>query len=92
VLTTGSWDQPPDPGVIAEIHAYIHTHRRQAGLGDEPFELIVGGSTPANPATARDILGPLADAGATWWDVPIDKLGKSDAVRARIEDGPPSLK
>jgi alkanesulfonate monooxygenase SsuD/methylene tetrahydromethanopterin reductase-like flavin-dependent oxidoreductase (luciferase family) len=32
VLTTGSWDQPPDPGVIAEIRAYIHTHRRQAGL------------------------------------------------------------
>lgn len=69
------------------MHAYIHAHRREAGLDDRPFELVVGGSTPTNAATAHDILGPLADAGATWWDerFPIDELGKFDAVRARIE-------
>jgi hypothetical protein len=58
VLTTGAWDQPPEPGVIAAMHAYIRTHRRDAGLDDQPFELIVGGSSPANAATAHDILGP----------------------------------
>lgn len=42
---------------------------------------------------ARDILGPLAEAGATWWDerFPIDRLDKFDVVRARIEEGPPRL-
>lgn len=46
LLTTGSWDQPPDRGVVAEMKSYIRAHRDQAGLGDQPFELVVGGSTP----------------------------------------------
>ncbi|WP_067470992.1 LLM class flavin-dependent oxidoreductase [Nocardia amamiensis] len=93
ILTTGSWQQPPTADVVAEMHAYIHAHRRAAGLDDQPFELAVGGSTPGTTATARDIVGPLADAGATWWDerFPFEELGKFDAVRARIEQGPPSL-
>jgi alkanesulfonate monooxygenase SsuD/methylene tetrahydromethanopterin reductase-like flavin-dependent oxidoreductase (luciferase family) len=36
VLTTGSWEQPPTPEVVAEMHAYIRAHRRDAGLLDEP--------------------------------------------------------
>jgi alkanesulfonate monooxygenase SsuD/methylene tetrahydromethanopterin reductase-like flavin-dependent oxidoreductase (luciferase family) len=92
VLTTGSWEQPPTPEVVAEMHAYIRAHRRDAGLLDEPYQLVVGGSTTHSPARARDILGPLAETGATWWDerFPFDKLGSADAVRARIEQGPPS--
>jgi alkanesulfonate monooxygenase SsuD/methylene tetrahydromethanopterin reductase-like flavin-dependent oxidoreductase (luciferase family) len=93
LLTTGSWDQPPDHGVIAEMQSYIRAHRDQAGLGDQPFELVVGGSTSGDADTVRDMVGPLADAGATWWDerFPIDKLGKFDAVRTRTEQGPPQL-
>jgi len=92
VLTTGAWEQSPEPGVIADMHAFIHAHRRDAGLDDQPFELVAGGSTPTNTATAHDILGPLADAGGTSWDerFPIDQLGRFDAVRARIEHGPPA--
>jgi alkanesulfonate monooxygenase SsuD/methylene tetrahydromethanopterin reductase-like flavin-dependent oxidoreductase (luciferase family) len=93
VLTTGAWEQPPDPDVITELHDYIHAHRDKAGLADLPFELVVGGSTPDNAARARDTLGPLADAGATWWDerFPVHQLGKFDAVRSRLEQGPPRL-
>jgi alkanesulfonate monooxygenase SsuD/methylene tetrahydromethanopterin reductase-like flavin-dependent oxidoreductase (luciferase family) len=93
LTTTGIWDQPPAPGVIAEMRDYIQAHRDKAGLGDMPFELVVGGSTPNNAANARDTLGPLADAGATWWDerFPIHQVGKFDAVRTRLEQGPPRL-
>jgi Luciferase-like monooxygenase len=58
----------------------------KAGLGDVPFELVVGGSTPNNAANARDTLGHPADAGATWRDerFPIHQLGKFDAVRTRL--------
>ena len=92
VITTGAWDQPPEPGVIADMHGYIHAHRRDAGLDDQPFELVIGGSSPANEVAAHDILGSLADAGATWWDerFAIDTLGRLDAVRARVEHGPPA--
>jgi len=84
VLTTGSWDQPPEPAMITDMRAYIDSHRREAGVGEEPFDLVVGGSSPGDPAKARDVLGPLSDAGATWWDerLPIDKLGKLDPARA----------
>lgn len=93
ITTTGIWEQPPAPGVIAEMHDYIQAHRDKAGLGDMPFELVVGGSTPNNAGNARDTLGALADAGATWWDerFPIHLVGKFDAVRTRLEQGPPRL-
>jgi hypothetical protein len=92
MLTTGSWEQPLQPAIVAEMIAYIRAHRDRAGLQHEPFDVVLGGSSPTNPAQARDVLGPLADAGATWWDerFPIDKLGKFDPLRARIEHGPPS--
>ena len=93
MLTTGPWEQPPEPAVIADMQAYIASYRDEAEHGHEPFELVVGGSTPGDTAKARDILGPLADAGAAWWDerFPFDQLGKFDAVRARIEQGPPTI-
>jgi alkanesulfonate monooxygenase SsuD/methylene tetrahydromethanopterin reductase-like flavin-dependent oxidoreductase (luciferase family) len=93
VLTTGSWQQPPTPIVVAEMGAYMQAHRRDAGRDGEPFEMVVGGSSPARAAAARDVLGPLADAGATWWDerFSFGELAKFAAVRARIEQGPPSM-
>jgi alkanesulfonate monooxygenase SsuD/methylene tetrahydromethanopterin reductase-like flavin-dependent oxidoreductase (luciferase family) len=95
VINTGNpWAEPPDADVVAELHAFIHACRAQAGREDEPFDLVVGGSTSGKTAaTARDILGPLADAGATWWDerFPLATLGKAGPVRARIEQGPPRL-
>ena len=95
VINPGSgWDQPPDPGVIAEMHAFFLARRRESGRDSEPFDLVAGGSTAGmRPRAARDVIGPLADAGATWWDerFPFSQLDKLDAVRARIEDGPPGL-
>jgi hypothetical protein len=55
--------------------------------------VVLGGVT--SPSSAADVVGPLRDAGATWWDerqrqrgADIDSLA---AVRARVEAGPPSL-
>ena len=94
VLHAGTaWDQPPDPAVIAQMGAFFQARRRESGREHEPFHLVAGGSTPSDPDKARDILGPLADAGATWWDerFPFDQLAKATAVRARIEQGPPRI-
>ena len=43
---------------------------------------------------ARDLLGPLIEAGATWWDErrPIDdEADRLEPVLRRIEAGPPIL-
>ena len=87
------WHQPPDIAVIAEMQAFFQARRAKAGQEAAPFDLVVGGSTAGMGLKARDILGPLGDVGATWWDerFPFDQLDNFDAVRARIEEGPPRL-
>lgn len=94
LLNAGNaWDQPPDGAVVAEMRGFFEARRAEAGHHAAAFDLVVGGSTAGMGGRAHDILGPLADAGATWWDerFPIDRLDKFDAVRARIEEGPPRL-
>lgn len=94
LLNAGNaWDQPPDGAVVAEMRGFFEARRAEAGHQAAAFDLVVGGSTAGMGARGHDILGPLADAGATWWDerFPIDRLDKFDAVRARIEEGPPRL-
>ncbi|MFI7010446.1 LLM class flavin-dependent oxidoreductase [Streptomyces sp. NPDC050145] len=83
---------PPEPELLAEAVAYVRAHREDPNA---PFEIVTGGLTPADPAAARDIVGPLADVGATWWDERQLQSGGSvdsyEAVLRRIEAGPPKI-
>ncbi|MFD7306905.1 LLM class flavin-dependent oxidoreductase [Promicromonospora sp. NPDC059942] len=58
-----------------------------------PFEVVVGGLT--TPEAAADVVGPLAEAGATWWDerglYESPDLYSLPAVLRRVEAGPPRL-
>ena len=59
-----------------------------------PFEFVLGGPSPTDAAAARDLLGPLIEAGATWWDErrPIDdEINRLTTVLRRFEAGPPVL-
>lgn len=97
---------PPPPEEVRELVAYVGRHRAEAerdeGLGevrdegrDEGFEFVLGGVSPADPAKAHDLLGPLIDAGATWWDERQlqrdDGIDRLDAVLRRVEQGPPAF-
>lgn len=78
---------------VRDLVAYVRRHRVTDEPG-APFEVVVGGSTPADPARARDLLGPFADAGATWWDErrPLDDdVDRYTTVLRRVEQGPPRL-
>ena len=79
--------------MVAEMCAFFRERRAAAGRESAVFDLVVGGSTAGMGVKARDLLGPLAEAGATWWDecFPFDRLDKFDAVRTRIEEGPPRI-
>ncbi|KUF15920.1 LLM class flavin-dependent oxidoreductase [Streptomyces silvensis] len=77
-----------------ELVAYVRAHREDGGSG-APFDFVVGGASPVDPARARDLIGPLRDAGATWWDErqlqTATSLDRLDPVLRRIEQGPPRL-
>ena len=75
---------------VRDLVAYVAEQRRNR---EGPFEIVLGGAT--DPAKARDQIGPLADAGATWWDErqlqTSEDVHRLAPVLRRIEQGPPVL-
>jgi hypothetical protein len=72
---------------LAPITAFLD--RARPSWRADGFELVAQGSTPADPAAAAAIVGPWADAGATWW-IDADWEGATVASQhRRIEAGPP---
>jgi alkanesulfonate monooxygenase SsuD/methylene tetrahydromethanopterin reductase-like flavin-dependent oxidoreductase (luciferase family) len=83
----------PDVAEVRDLVGYVRKHR--ADEAERPFEFVLGGATPADPAAARDVIGPLRDAGATWWDERQLQTGpdldRLPPVLRRIEAGPPKV-
>ncbi|MFF1747027.1 LLM class flavin-dependent oxidoreductase [Streptomyces mirabilis] len=79
----------PDPAEVRELRAFLDASRRDP-LPRKPFDLLLGGTT--EPHTAADIIGPLVEAGMTWWQerlLPTDpQLECSTPILRRIEQGP----
>ncbi|MET0134982.1 MAG: LLM class flavin-dependent oxidoreductase [Kibdelosporangium sp.] len=91
-ILTGAWQAEPPP--IEEVKAlseFLSAARAEAGRAEEPFELVLGGSSPAGD---WPLLVPLAEAGVTWWDerMPFGELlDNADAIRRRVDQGPSRL-
>ena len=84
----------PPVDQVRDLVAYIHQHRSDE-RHDRPFEIVLGGVSPGDPAKARALIGPLVDAGATWWDErqlqSRNELDQLAPVLSRIEQGPPAF-
>lgn len=82
---------PPSAAELGALVGYLDEHR--AGRTNDPFEIVVGGVT--EPASAADVVVPLIDVGATWWDERqrqnSDDFAEFAPVRRRVEAGPPTL-
>ncbi|MYX32962.1 MULTISPECIES: LLM class flavin-dependent oxidoreductase [Streptomycetaceae] len=83
----------PDVAEVQELVGYVRTQR--ATEAERPFEIVLGGATSPDAAKARDVIGPLYDAGVTWWD---ERQVQSDPdldrllpVLRRVEAGPPVI-
>jgi alkanesulfonate monooxygenase SsuD/methylene tetrahydromethanopterin reductase-like flavin-dependent oxidoreductase (luciferase family) len=79
----------PDAAFVREVHGFLSDCRAEAGHAEDPFDLLISGtSTPKN---AAEIVGPLAAAGATWWQECAwrDRLERAEPMLQRIESGPP---
>ncbi len=83
--------QAPTPGELRELVDFVRQQRRDRV--EPPFDIVVGGAS--DPATAADLVGPLRDAGATWWDERQVQTNpdhyRAEPVLRRIDAGPPSL-
>ncbi|GAB3894993.1 hypothetical protein GCM10029964_074240 [Kibdelosporangium lantanae] len=75
---------------LGQVHQLMDYVRR---LRLDPFEVVLGGATDA--ATAADVVGPLAEAGVTWWDErqlqTSPDLDRFEPVMRRVSEGPPRL-
>ena len=83
--------QASEPALIAEVAAWIRTHRDPwLGAASQPFEIVVDGMTPGDDPAAADATAQAAsDAGATWW-IEADWSPEGAArLEARIAAGPP---
>lgn len=72
--------------------ARVRELRAAAGAAaNAPYDMVASGATPGDDrAAAIDAVSAFAEAGATWWQEMVsDWLGGLDAIRARIDAGPP---
>ena len=76
-----------EPGDVRELRAVVDRHREDPAA---PFDVMLGGATPEDPAAARAMLEPLAEAGVTWWQESVDpRQTDLEAFRRRVRQGPP---
>jgi luciferase-like monooxygenase len=77
-----------------DVQAMLGWLRQRGGAG-EGFDFVVEGETaPGDAEDAQTKIGPLRDAGATWWletrwQLLNDRQQQRTEVRNRIESGPP---
>jgi hypothetical protein len=83
----------PPADQVRDLVAYVNEQR--GDLHDQPFEIVLGGATPGDPDKARDVIAPLVEVGATWWDErqiqTSDDLDRLTPVLRRVNQGPPAL-
>jgi alkanesulfonate monooxygenase SsuD/methylene tetrahydromethanopterin reductase-like flavin-dependent oxidoreductase (luciferase family) len=77
---------PLDAADVRGLLEVVGEHRSST----EPFDVAVGGTTPDDPAAARDQLAALAEAGTTWWQESVDPRQTDLATfRDKVRRGPP---
>jgi alkanesulfonate monooxygenase SsuD/methylene tetrahydromethanopterin reductase-like flavin-dependent oxidoreductase (luciferase family) len=79
----------PDAAFVREVTAFLTERRAEAGRDSEPFDVLISGTS--TPETAADVVGPIAEAGATWWqECQWDKrLDRAEPMIQRVAAGPP---
>lgn len=94
LFTDAKHGHVPPIGQVRDLVAYLEKQR--GDRSGTPFEIVLGGASPGDDAAkARDLIGPLADAGVTWWDErqiqTSEGLDRLAPVLRRVEQGPPVL-
>ena len=84
---------PADVSEVRDLVLFLHGCRAENVLADRPFDIVIGGMSPAG-TVGRDLVGPLADLGITCWDERMpwgDDLESTEPILRRIEQGSPRI-
>jgi hypothetical protein len=91
LFTAARHGHVPPVEEVRDLVSYVRQLRADRKI--TPFEIVLGGATPGDPARSGDLIAPLVDAGATWWDErqlqSSDDLYRLAPLLRRIEQGPP---
>jgi alkanesulfonate monooxygenase SsuD/methylene tetrahydromethanopterin reductase-like flavin-dependent oxidoreductase (luciferase family) len=75
------------PDDLRAMVDYTRSQRSDAG----PFDVVIGGHSPAGRSRGVAFLAPYVAAGLTWWIEGVHPaFGSVDDLRARVRRGPPS--
>ena len=75
-------------GDLRALKAHVDEHRAPG----TPFDIIMEGVTPGDrDDRGAEVVGPLAEAGATWWIESQWSTPEPEQVLARLKQGPPRL-
>jgi alkanesulfonate monooxygenase SsuD/methylene tetrahydromethanopterin reductase-like flavin-dependent oxidoreductase (luciferase family) len=84
--------EAPPVDELRDLIAFLDAQRTDHNT---PHDVIVGGISPTDPAAARSLIAPLAEAGATWWDerhlITGQDFYRLTPTLNRIHQGPPTL-
>ena len=80
------------PADIQAMKTFIDEQRSQTS----PFDIVMEGETPGDDREkAAAVVGPLAQAGVTWWLEAVwaspQTHGGLEGMRTRIKQGPPRI-
>jgi hypothetical protein len=78
---------------VRDLVTFLRGCRAGNGLADRQFDIVIGGMSSGGTA-GRDLAGPLAGLGVTWWDERMpwgDDLERTEPILRRIEQGPPRI-
>jgi alkanesulfonate monooxygenase SsuD/methylene tetrahydromethanopterin reductase-like flavin-dependent oxidoreductase (luciferase family) len=82
----------PPADALADGVRWLRQNRIEVGLGDQLFDVITEGTTPATGGA--EMVRPFAEAGATWWleaDWTLDPSVLVETCRERLRAGPPRI-
>jgi hypothetical protein len=78
-----------DPANLAEIADWVRRAREAEGR-DDPYDIVVSGTTsPDHPTAAAATTRRATAGGATWWVEADWEDASFDSLRRRVQAGPP---
>jgi alkanesulfonate monooxygenase SsuD/methylene tetrahydromethanopterin reductase-like flavin-dependent oxidoreductase (luciferase family) len=76
----------PDVTTVREVTEFLTECREKEGKSGQPFDISLWGRSTHE--AAADTIGPLAEAGATWWQECAGSAAQAEPVIRRVECGP----